>query len=202
MRFSFSRKASAPLDEALVRAVQDFLDQYLPPELPVLAQSMAAKGMAAPSVAAPPRRKAKVESIQADSAPQFLSEANAAVDPELDRLLGQLDESFQQMLLRKIDERGITDTVCYKRAGLDRKLFSKIRKDPQYRPSKSTAVALALALELSLDETKELLSKAGFALSHASKFDLIVEYLISQGCYDRMIVNEVLYRFDQPLLGA
>ena len=119
----------------------------------------------------------------------------------LDDLVGNLDEPFSQTLLRLIDAKGKTDVEVYKRANLGRKLFSKIRTGKGYTPSKKTALALAVALELTLDETDDLLERAGYALSHAVKSDVIVEYFIISGKYDVFEINEVLFEYDQPLLG-
>ncbi len=115
--------------------------------------------------------------------------------------LKRMDKSFSETLLYYIDKKGITDVECYKRANVDRKIFSKIKCNNDYRPSKSTAIAFAIALKLDINETNRLLKTLGYLLSSSSKFDIIIEHCIKEQMYDVNMVNMVLLDFDQPLLG-
>lgn len=119
----------------------------------------------------------------------------------LDDVVRNLSDTWSECLLRMITEKGYSDTEVYKRANVDRKLFSKIRSNANYQPKKSTALAFALALRLNLDETKDFLGRAGYALSNSSKTDLIVSYFIEQGVYDIMTINVALFDHKEPLLG-
>lgn len=150
--------------------------------------------------AKPERKEKAVNRFYAPAAKAAMPMPTASA-PSFENRFGMLDESFQEMLLRKIDEKGIRDSECYKRAGIDRKLFSKIRSNPMYKPKKSTAIAFCMALELPYDEAVEMLRKAGYALSRSSKFDVIVEYFLRNRRYSFHELNCALYEYDQNLIG-
>lgn len=130
------------------------------------------------------------------------SRAGATLDAEIAQLVATLDAPFSTTLLALIDARGMTDAEVYHRANISRQLFSKIRGNESYRPSKQTVVALAIALELDMSATQDLLARAGFTLSKSSKFDVIVRFFIERGIYDLFQLNEVLFAYDLPLVGS
>ena len=134
------------------------------------------------------------------AAPVSAPEVCAAMPPAWDELLSDIDAGFSETLLKLIDRTGKKDYEIYRRANVDRKLFSKIRNNPDYKPSKATALSFAIALELGLEETQDFISRAGYTLSHSSKADIIVEYFIVNRNYNIHELNAVLFNNDQPLL--
>lgn len=207
----FDRDAFA-LSEKLFQSVRSYIDEhYIRAKL---LEEYNLSGEAA-SEDALPRRMEEERNLRGTrfSAPMPSDAAPARPAPtaapkfslpraSLEDMLKEADAGFSETLMRLIDRTGKKDAEIYKRANIDRKLFSKIRSNPAYRPSKPTALAFALALELDLDETRDLISRAGYALTHSSKFDIIVEYFILQRNYNIFELNETLFAFDQPLLGG
>ena len=155
------------------------------------------------------RRRANEEGTSLDFKQAYMTSVAMPAAPSrkskqagLDEIIRKMDASFSERLLQLIDESGMTDAQVYKRANVDRKLFSKIRNNREYKPSKITAAAFAIALRLNMDTARDLIEKAGYSLTHSNKFDIIIEYFIENENYNIFEINEVLFKFDQPLIGA
>ena len=195
----FDKEALA-VSEELLGAVESYIDEHYVEVrqvkrrelLDVEREALSDAEMSAMSVAIP---------IMAEE-PIYKESAAVPISARIDDLVGNLDEPFSATLLRLIDATGRKDAEVYNRANIDRRLFSKIRSNTNYTPSKPTVLAFAVALELTLEQTKDLLERAGLALSHSRKFDVIVEYFIQSRKYDIFEINEVLFSYDQPLLGG
>lgn len=196
-------KESFELSEKLFKSVSSFIDENYISEK--ILDEYGVESVRS-SRLEPRRLKEKLKfnrQIQADNCEEIC--ASSAIPQSSDdwkNRLENLDAGFSETLLRLIDRTGKKDSEIYKKANVDRKLFSKIRNNMDYKPSKTTALAFAFALELDIDETRDFIGRAGFALSHSSKFDVIVEYFLVNKNYDIYELNEVLFAFDQPLIGA
>jgi len=126
----------------------------------------------------------------------------SARNKSLGEYMRDMDKCFQEKLFDLIDQSGMTDVECYKRANVDKRTFSKIKSNKNYKPSKQTAIAFAIALQLDLEGTQDLLATVGFTLSRSNVFDKIIRYFIQNGNYNIFEINEALFEFDQVLLGS
>ena len=192
-------KAAVEVSEELLGAVESYIDEHYVEEHRITRRHLL-------DVEEDALRIEHIENLSlpkqlmADESPVVI--VTESISPSLDDLVGNLDEPFSTTLLRLIDSTGRKDAEIYRRANIDRRLFSKIRSNENYTPSKPTVLAFAVALELTLDQTDDLLERAGFALSNSRKFDVIVEFFISSRKYDIFEINQVLFSYDQPLLGG
>ena len=195
----FSKSAFA-LTKQLFQSIESYIDEHY-----ILEKTMEEYGVADKCEVRELQQKKLLRQIQAR---KYREGASAPARPpvprsqSLDRMLQQLDAGFTETLLKLIDDSCKKDSEIYKKANLTRQHFSKIRNNPHYKPTKETALALAIALELDLTQTADLIGRAGFALTNSSKQDVILQYFISRGNYDLLEINAALFEFDQPLLGT
>ena len=198
-------RESFKLSEKLFQGVASYIDENYVQACTLAASSAPAQTYPQPSQRIRRRRDRfwKAPTIAQERAPCYPAPAAMASKVlSLEDMLKQTDAGFTETLLKRIDESGKKDSEIYKKALLSKQHFSKIRNNPDYKPTKATALSLALALELDLEKTKDLIGRAGYALTNSSKFDLIIRYFIEQGIYDLVQINMVLYEFDQMLLGG
>jgi len=194
-------KESLVISEELLGAVDSYIDEHYVEEKHVGRRgllSVEQEALSEPEM--PGMHRMFLRAMPAKTVPMY--DASAPAGAGLDDMIGNLDEPFSATLLKLIDATGKKDSEVYNQANIDRRLFSKIRSNEHYAPSKPTVLAFAIALELTLEQTEDLLGRAGFALSHSRIFDVIVEYFIKSRKYDIFTINEVLFSYDQPLLGG
>ena len=190
------------VSEKLLADVQAYIDQNLVQELCVMEAPIKCYSGKSNSSAETDEYSKKIDCLLSFDCFKVASKEIKTDSRSLEDLVTEIESSFAESLFKYINDKGLTDPEVYKRANLDRKLFSKIRKNKNYKPSKNTALALAIALELNLDETKDFIGKAGYALTRSSKMDIIVEFFIKQNNYDIFELNEVLFYYEEPLLGS
>lgn len=205
-------KTSYTISEKLFSDVTSYIDDAYTAEPPMLMSMPMQVSMLgdAPVERSKRKRASKAKKEYEDivqgceMAPRMLPcKAAPSDEASLEDMLREMDKGFAETLFDYIDAKGITDVECYKRANVDKKTFSKIKCNKNYKPSKVTAVSFAIALRLNLEETAHLLRTVGMSLSHSSKFDVIIEYFIKTGNYENIFdVNETLYQFDQVTLGV
>jgi O-acetyl-ADP-ribose deacetylase (regulator of RNase III) len=197
-------KASFEVGEELLGEVKSYIDEHYAEERQLHRRRVLEDEGTSFSESALPSASMTMPAMKAKEEIKKFSAAPAPIgaSSSLGKLVKNLDEPFSATLLRLIDATGRKDSEIYRRANIDRRLFSKIRGNANYTPSKPTVLAFAVALELNLNQTADLLGRAGFALSHSRKFDVIVEYFIRKQKYDIYEINEVLFSYDQPLLGG
>lgn len=194
-------KSEFSIDRELMRDVRRFLSDNLASEAILRTRLDGVKCSALPE-----RRRNRTESLSEAryfEEERLCAESSMLDGKSLEEMLSSMDMGFAEALFHYIDEKGLTDVECYKRSNVDKKTFSKVKCNKNYRPGKITAVSFAVGLRLNYEETSHLLSTAGMCLSRSSKFDVIIEYFIRSGRYESIFdINEVLYQFDQPLLGV
>ena len=192
-------RTSFMLSEKLFQSVASYIDEHYVDECEVAAYGVSE------NVRSYRRRRRDMEICESSAAFDELlpcAPIGASKSLSLEDMLKQTDAGFAETLLNLIDKTGKKDSEIYNRANVSRQHFSKIRNNPNYRPTKPTAIAFAIALELDLDQTKDLIGRAGYALTNSSKFDVIIRFFIESGNYNMMDINTALFEFDQNLLGA
>lgn len=190
-------RSAFQLSEKLVSGIASYIDDHY-----VLSWEQAVYGSPQAKNNQLSRRRMDLELYRESCMPQEAPPCASMAAPSLESLLKQTEAGFTETLLGLIDRSGQKDSQIYKKANLSKQHFSKIRSNPGYKPTKPTALALAIALELDLEATRDLIGRAGFALTNSSKFDLIIRYFIEQGNYNILEINMALYEFDQALLGS
>lgn len=192
-------RTSYEFSKELFDDIQDFINETPHVNAPVHPEKFRRAAIAVEKELA----ESSCYSIGAPIAAAVPDTCSSVSDKTLEEYMKSLDKSFAYKLFDLIDESGMTDVECYKKANVDKKTFSKIKCNPQtYKPSKQTAVAFAIALQLNLDQTQDLLASAGLTLSRSFTFDKIIRYFIQKEIYDIFVINEALFEFDQILLGC